>query len=575
MDAQLSKEDLILRFILEDSFIQGKISNKLDKSLFLDQDNINIVSRVIDYMDKYKKFPQTKELYLLIPDGTKERTKFYNMMCAKVSTPEKKMLYDTIEEFIRNRKTYNILLETAHLSFEEKIDEIAPLVKKLQESVNFKLETNIGLNAIKDVPEVINRLRYVNVPIPSASAFIRGITGNKNRSGGFMRKALSMYLGQTNIGKTIHLCNDAAFAYRCGYNVLYVTLELAEEFILQRIYSNITDILYNDIQYKTEEEITSLLKSNLVEGCQNHGQIFVRDMPSTTTPADIENLITEIKNTTGIDIDFLVVDYLGKLKPVKRKNMGNFNHSLYTLGTDVAEQLRDLAIALNIAVLSASQVTRDGYDSIDSSLKNTADSAGINNTADLMIIITQNQDLKQFKTFYNHVAKNRYGPKDISYYSTVDYDHMRIEDANEQLQRKIIEILSQKQKNIANFSNSPHHLMGDTNVILKQVEVDTIKEISDKTEPKNKSEVIKEEISFDKDSDILPPGEVASLVSATAESMPKNSENSQKNIDTPQIPYNIEKNVALTDSNNLNLNISKDAGVLLPEDRNIFFNGLH
>lgn len=461
---KLSQEDLIIRFVFDDSNLHSKVFKDLEPNLFKEKINSDLVAKAEEFTTKHKRTPNAKEFYLYLDDNSNEKIKFLNIMRSSLDGVNKTFLVEKVESFIRNSKTYNVLVDAAQISFQNKLDEISPIVKRLQDAVNYKINTNIGLDAVEDIEEVLTRLKVVNTPIPSASDFIRAITGNAIRSGGFMRKALSLYLGQTNIGKTIHLCNDAAFAYMCGYNVLYVTLELAEEFILQRIYANTTGIEYNTITSKEADDIRIKLQNAYEGNNKQHGKLFVKEMKSSSTAMDIENLISQIKITMGVDIDLLVIDYIGKMKPVKRKDVGNFSHNSYTMGNDVAEQLRDTAVGLNIAVLTASQINREGYDSTDVSLKNTADSVGINNTADLMIIVSQNQDLKTLKMFTNIVIKNRFGPKDMQYLSKCVYENMKIRDASKEEQTKYIDIISQKEKSVPGF-NTPTDMQ--SGIIIK------------------------------------------------------------------------------------------------------------
>ena len=495
---QITNEDIIIRYIFDDTFIQSKIISHLDSTLFQERKNKAIVNHISKYVRKYKKFPQSKELYFSIPDANEEKQHLNNIMSYVVDGINKKLKYDSIQTHFQNSKTYNALIELASVVQEKKVDEMSPLVKKLQEAVNFTLQTNLGLDAVKDVQEVLNRLMFVNVAIPSRSEFIRGITGTDLRSGGYMRKALSLFLGQTNIGKTIHLCNEAAYAYKCGYNILYITLELAEEFILQRIYANVTDIEYNSITTKTADEIKELMKKNVEEGA-THGNLIVKDMPSSTNPQDIENLIYEIQISEKIQIDFLVVDYIGKMKPIKRKN-GVSNHNTYTLGTDVAEQLRDIAVSLNIAVLTASQVTRESYDSTDLSLKSTADSVGINNTADLMIIVAKDETLKKLGMFVNQVIKNRFGPTNVGYFSQCDYKFFRIKDATYEEKMKYIREISQREEKIPEFTNTSELKLGDITAKIKVSEY-----IPSGVDADNKNDIIPIELSFSEDPEINPP----------------------------------------------------------------------
>lgn len=447
----IGKEELILRSIFEDYIIQTKVSDKIHPSLFKDKANKDLVFKITEYVKKYKKYPLAPELFYTLADDSVEKLQLVKIMKAEHTKIDRKVVYDQVQNFFREAMTYNILMEAGQLIYENKLEEIGGIVKSLAEAVNLSLTTTTGLNATKDAQEVLNRLSQTHTAIPSSYDALRYLTGTPTRCGGYMRKALSLYQGQPNIGKTIFLCNEAAFAYQKGYNVLYVTLELAEEYILQRIYSNVTDIDYKTVPDSTAEGITKLFKENREKNA-SVGNIFVKRLPTTATALDIDNLINELKVTEGIDLDFVVVDYLGKLKPVKRKDMANFSHTLYSVGSDVAEQLRDIAELHEVAVLSASQITRDGYDTTDASMKTTAGSAGINDTADLIIRITQDPDLKKLDLFLCFIIKNRFGPNDRTFIIKCDYTHMRARMASNVDYTKYQDSRLNKEKPISDFS---------------------------------------------------------------------------------------------------------------------------
>lgn len=490
----LSKEELILRSMFEDFIIQSKVSDKIDPKIFKDKSNVKVVEKIQDFIKKYKKFPLATDLYYTLSDDSEEKNQLRKIMTAPYTPPDRKIIYDEIQSFFRDRKTFNTILEFGQLIYDNKLEDMSGLVKQLQEDVNFSLNTTIGLNATKDAQEVIDRLSQVHTAVPSAFDALRYLTGTPTRSGGYMRKALSLYQGQPGSGKSIVLCNEAAFAYQKGYNVLYITLELAEEYILQRIYSAITDIDYQKIPESSAEEITRLFKEKR-EKDASVGNIFVKFLPgSTSTTLDIDNIINEIKITEGVTLDLVVVDYLGLLKPVKRKDM-NFAHSLYTVGSDVASQLRDLAVMHAVAVLSATQVTREGYDSNDPSMKQTAGSAGVNDTADLIIRLTQDPDLKHLTLFLCFIIKNRFGPNDKTFILKCDFSHMRVGMASSTEYAKFQDDKLNKEKSITGFTIVDPSQFSIANINTKNAIL--VQSPENSPDVKNKHELIEKSNPFD------------------------------------------------------------------------------
>lgn len=424
----ITREDVVLRRIFDDSIVQSRVITHLDPDLFDDNVNGSICNYIKRYFEKYKKFPTAQTLVAALP-ASQERSKILKISNFSIDDIDRDVAVDLITTFFIEQKTRNILTEAAESIHNRDFTAIADLVEKLQESVNFSLHLDIGLDGVEDVAEALRRLNVSMRAIPSALESIRGCTSSEVSTGGWYRKALSVFMGMPNVGKSIVLCNEAAYAYQEGYNVLYVTLELAEELIWERFAVNVTDVPMSKIRGSNPDEIQQLIKDAKTENAERTGNIFVKKMPTTTTVVEIDSLLQEIKRSKGVNIDLLVVDYIGIMKPAKRASSFK-DQNLYTSGKEVAEQLRDLGALYELAVLTASQFGREGYENNQASMKHTAGSAGLNDTADIMVTINRDPYLKQHKMFLHTVLKNRFGPNTITFISSVSYDHMRVRDAS-------------------------------------------------------------------------------------------------------------------------------------------------
>lgn len=426
----LTPEDLVIKNFFEDNTLQHRIAQHLEPILFYDDSNQKICDWIIRFHKAYNRYPGAQELVAAVPPCA-QRTKLINICNNQIQPMERNFVVDQIEKFFKERKTQAVLTDAAEAIHQRDFSNISDIVKNLQDSINFNLSLDIGLDVVEDVQEALDRLNESMRAIPSGFADIRAYTSNSNGFGGHYRKALSIFLGQPNVGKSIVLCSEAAFAYQKGYNVLYVTLEMAEELIWERIASNITNIPMSDIRVQNEAQMQELLKRVPDDETHSVGKLVVKSMPTTSTVVDIENEIIEIKRTKGFDIDMLVVDYIGIMKPAKRASSMT-NHSLYTMGKEIAEQLRDLAKSRIIAVVTASQLNRDGYGNKAASMQNVAGSAGLNDTADFMMSITQDALLKSFGMFQHNIMKNRFGPNEVPTLSKCSYANMRVRSATTQ-----------------------------------------------------------------------------------------------------------------------------------------------
>ena len=462
----LTREDLVIRKFFDDPMIQNRIGVHMDKTLFNEDCNAYLCYCISGYNDKFNKYPSAQELITSLPKS-KHRTKLIDICNADIPPMNSETSLYLVESFFREKKTEKVLMNAAEAIHKNDFENIADLVKDLQDAVNFNLNVDIGLDMVKDASVALERLNKSMVAIPAAIGDIRSFTSSSTGHGGHYRKALTIYLGMPNVGKSIILCNDAAFAYRSGYNVLYVTLELAEELIWERIVSNVSDICLGEIRGKKPEDIQTLLLNHKFEFAPEHGNLFVKSMPTTATVVDLENSIVEIKRNSNVDIDMLVVDYIGIMKPAKRATSFK-DHSLYTMGKEVAEQLRDMGKARAIAVVTASQLTRDGYENKDASMKNTAGSAGLNDTADLMITITQDAMMKQNKMYYHMILKNRFGPNSVGFFSKVDYSHMRVTEASGKDISDYSSMQINQEQTIPSFNNG-EDMRGSSSIAVKDI----------------------------------------------------------------------------------------------------------
>lgn len=453
----ITREELVIRRIFDDPTIQSRIVEYLDPDIFTGPFK-NVIRAIKSFNSTFKRFPGAQELMVGFPDTSVERNAMDRLMNYGVDTISNDLSAVLLKNYFREMLTEKIIIKAAvSMKNTESIGDIMGLVKELEKSINFNLDINVGLSARSDMPEIIRRLNESVTAVPSAIYAIREFTSGdddsqiKKDAGGWYRKSLSLFLGQPNVGKTIMLCNEAAYAYATGHNVLYVSLEMGEEFIHQRIIANVCDINLKQVKKQNPDDLSRLYETRLEQGITKPGNVIVRRLPTSTTVVNIDNLIQEVQRTHNIRIDILFVDYIGIMKPVKRANTVD-NMNMYTMGKEVAEQLRDLADLYQIPVVTASQLTRDGYANLQASIKDTAGSAGINDVADFMVTITQDALLKAHNMFFHTVLKSRFGGNGQTFLTVVDYSKMRVRSAEHAQYEKYRQAISSSPELIKNFN---------------------------------------------------------------------------------------------------------------------------
>lgn len=435
---QLTKEDLVLRTFFNDSTLGPKLRPYMNTKMFVDPVNQALVKVINKFEKKYKRSPNAQELILGM--GT---TGFSEQLIQKLgyvcNTPmtgvRQEYLIDLIEGHFRERMSENILISAAENIHDKHVDGINNLIPQLKEAVNFSLHTNLGLNAYNDIGVALNLLKERKECIPSSINEIRAKTGivekdGSIRSGGYYRKTLTLYVGQPNVGKSLILVNEATFAYLQGYNVLYISLELSEDYVWQRLAANLCDVPMPDILQMSEEECRAKfeekLKANRTNGAM--GNFQVKRLKTTTTPADIEMYVDQFEATYG-KLDLLVIDYIGIMKPGLSAAE---QRSMYLDGVAKAEQIRDFLIERNIAGLSAVQFNRLGYNSLDAGIEAVQGSSGYSETSDVMISITSDSVLRECGMFYHKFMKNRFGRNSDTFQTRCDYMKMKWFDATQE-----------------------------------------------------------------------------------------------------------------------------------------------
>ena len=427
----LSREDLVIRVFFQDSNVGPKLRDVMRAELFQDQNNRNIVDIIRKYERKHGRIPTAQEL--ITGMGANEyaiqaRDKLMFIYNTPVPTMHQDYVVQMVEGYFKERLAEEVLVNAAERIHDKQVDGIKDLIPDLQKAVLFSLHTDLGINMYADADLALAKLREQKQCIPSGINEIRHYTGRPDETGamiggGYYRKTLSLFVGQPNIGKSLILCSEAAHAYKQGFNVLYITLELAEDYVWQRLAANICEVDFYDVMHLTGDEARAKI-DRTVEGLRGSGsrpgQLHVRYMKTTTTPVEIEAVIASFEIAHG-KLDLLVVDYIGIMKPARGKVTES---SMYNDGVMKAEQLRDIAIERNFACVSAVQFNRSGYHNLEAGIESVEGSSGYSETADIMISITANDVLRSMGMFSHYILKSRLGPAMVSFVTRCDFKRM-------------------------------------------------------------------------------------------------------------------------------------------------------
>ena len=295
----LTREDLVIRTFLTDLTIAPKMMDFLDDRLYADEANKNVVSIIRKFIRKHNRRPSAQELVVGLGNtgfGEQARQKIMAVCNADIPFMKQDYVISLLENFYHERAAENVLRQAATAIYENNTDAVRDLLPVLKDKLNFSLHVGLGLDLVEDIEEAQRRLKEMSHPIRSAIGKINYYTAQVKTdpdSGGYPRKTIALYVGQPNVGKSLVMGSDACNFIRYGYDVLYISLELSEEYVWRRLAANLTGIAQYEVSDLSVEECRRLIEQTKVEGVERLGHSKVIRMKTTTTPSEIEARIDQ------------------------------------------------------------------------------------------------------------------------------------------------------------------------------------------------------------------------------------------------------------------------------------------
>jgi replicative DNA helicase len=381
----------------------------------------------------------TKEVLLI---ETEKRTDItedtYKTICEYISTlddssADKQWLIDTTEKWCRDRAIYLALMESIKIADgqdEKKSRDSIPSI--LQDALAVGFDNNIGHDYLKDYEERYDSYHRKENKIPFDLEYFNKIT-----KGGLPTKTLNIALAGTGVGKSLFMCHVASSVLLQGRNVLYITLEMAEERIAERIDANLLNVNIKDIQdlpkQMFESKVNTLAK-------KTQGTLIIKEYPTASAHSGhFKALLNELSLKKSFRPDIIFIDYLNICGSSRYKS--NFSVNSYSYVKAIAEELRGLAVECNVPIVSATQTTRSGYGNSDVDLTDTSESFGLPATADLMFALISTEDLEQMGQIMVKQLKNRYNDPTMNKRFVVGIDRakMRLFDVEQSAQQDILD----------------------------------------------------------------------------------------------------------------------------------------
>ena len=408
-----------------------KVLPFIKKDYFDGREEKIIFEEITNFVDKYKKIPTSHALEIEVGERKDLTDTEYKKIVDIIQTlsptdVDFDWLVDTTEKFCKDKAIYNAIVEGISIidgKDKNKTPDSIPSI--LTDALAVCFDNAVGHDYLADSESRYEFYHKIEERIPFDLDFFNKIT-----KGGLPPKTLNIALAGTGVGKSLFMCHMAANCLSQGKSVLYITLEMAEERIAERIDANLMNISMEDLhelpKKMFDDKIASIIK-------QTSGKLIVKEYPTASANSNhFRGLIKELAIKKSFKPDIVFVDYLNICASSRFKGGANINS--YTLVKSIAEELRGLAVETNVPIMSATQTTRSGFVSSDIGLEDTSESFGLPATADLMFALISTEELDDLNQIAVKQLKNRYNDPTVNkrFVLGIDRAKMRLYDVTSQ-----------------------------------------------------------------------------------------------------------------------------------------------
>jgi replicative DNA helicase len=431
-------EKSILSNLIHNEEYCRKVVPFLKTEYFQDRKEAVIAGELIRFFNEYNK-PASPEILAIEVGNRKDLNDkeipefevYINELTSKETNVD--WLLGETEKFCKDKAVYNAILHSIKIiDGGDKLHTKDSLPSILSDALAVSFDNHVGHDYIQDYNERYDFYHRVEEKIPFDLDLFNKIT-----KGGLSKKTLNVVLAGTGVGKSLFMCHVAASSLMQGKNVLYITMEMAEERIAERIDANLMNIGMDELKIIDRELYQK--RFNKVS-TKTQGQLIIKEYPTAGAHAGhFKGLLEELKTKKKFIPDMVIIDYLNICSSSRMKQGANVNS--YTYIKSIAEELRGLAVEYAVPILSATQTTRSGFSNTDVELTDTSESFGLPATVDFMFALISSEELEGLGQLLVKQLKNRYG--DPSYYKKfvvgVDRSKMKLYNVESSAQENISE----------------------------------------------------------------------------------------------------------------------------------------
>lgn len=436
----MNTEKIVLKNLLRNEQFARKVLPFLKSEYFiLDLDKV-LFETIKEFILKYNTQPTKDALQIeidknktLSEDTIKKINDNLEHIQKDAEDTNIDWLVSTTEQFCQDRGIYNAIMKSIEIMNSPKGGlSKGSIPELLSDALAISFDPNIGHDYFDNIEERYEYYHRVHEKIPFDLEFFNKITNN-----GLPKKTLNIAIASTGVGKSLFMCHVAASCLNQGRNVLYITLELAEEEVAKRIDANLMNISFEDLMSLPKD--IYLKKANSIKSRTN-GKLIVKEYPTASASTiHFKALLNELNLKKSFKPDIIFVDYLNICCSARIKAGSNINS--YTYVKSIAEELRGLAVEHEVPLISATQTNRAGFDNSDIDLTNTSESIGLPATADFMFALISTDELEALGQIMVKQLKNRYNDptQNKRFVVGIDRSKMKLYDAEASAQTDIVD----------------------------------------------------------------------------------------------------------------------------------------
>ena len=445
-------EKTILSHLIFNEAYARKALPFLKDEYFQNQPDKTVYKLISDYVNRYNTTPTKEVLFIELnnKDGLSEATfKDSKRLIEDLQTENTdiKWLLDNTEKFCQDKAIYNAIMASIKILDDKSgVSSTGAIPTLLSDALGVSFDVSVGHDYFSNSDDRYDFYHRKEEHIPFDLEFFNKIT-----KGGLVRKTLNIALAGTGVGKSLFMCHCASHNLVSGKNVLYITMEMSEEKIAERIDANLLNVTVDELTILPKDAYDK--KINRVKE-KTVGKLIIKEYPTASAgSAHFRHLINELRIKRNFIPDIIYIDYLNICCSSRIRSGSNVNS--YTYIKAIAEELRGLAVEFNVPVVSATQTTRSGYGNSDVELTDTAESFGLPATADLMFALVSSEQFEAVNQIMVKQLKNRYNDPTIhkKFVVGIDRAKMRLFNTEQSAQDNIIDETKESKPN--KFNSKP------------------------------------------------------------------------------------------------------------------------